>query len=151
MTTNAWDSAYVVPLGAFAVAIVAIAGGIIGQAHARSVKAQQRMTMLARGIPLAEIEAVLSSDREEDGQRSVSDPMRRLGNTRRAASVLISVGFGLIFFFVVLALVLATRQVLAGAAVGLIPLMVGLGFLADYQVQKREMARFGLMVGEEKL
>ena len=77
---NILFSPYIVPLGAFLVAIVAIAGGIWGQAHARRVKAEQRMAMLARGIPLA----------------------------------------------------------------------IGVGFWIDYNLQKREMSRFGLEVGEDR-
>ena len=36
---------------------------------------------------------------------------------------------------------------LSGAAVGLIPLAIGVGFLIDYQLQKRDLSRFGLEVG----
>ncbi len=32
------------------------------------------------------------------------------------------------------------------AAAGLIPLAIGVGFLVDYTMQKRELARFGLEV-----
>jgi hypothetical protein len=39
--------------------------------------------------------------------------------------------------------------VLAGAAAGLIPLAIGVGFFVDYNLQKRELARFGLEVGAE--
>jgi len=147
---NILFSPYIVPLGAFLVAIVAIAGGIWGQAHARRVKAEQRMAMLARGIPLAEVEAVLSKDRETEEQHAPPDPMRRLGNARRTAVVLISVGMGLMLFFIVLEIILGVRPVLAGAAVGLIPLAIGVGFWIDYNLQKREMSRFGLEVGEDR-
>jgi hypothetical protein len=37
--------------------------------------------------------------------------------------------------------------VLAGAAVGLMPLAVGIGFVIDYHLQKRDLSRFGLEVG----
>ena len=139
-------SPFVVPLGAFLVAIVAIAGGIFSQAHARRLKADQRMGMLARGIPLAEIEAVLKTAKDED-ERPVKDPMRSLGNARRTAVVLISSGLGLMLFFAVISFILHERDVLTGVAIGLIPLAIGLGFVVDYQLQKREMARFGLEIG----
>ncbi|ADW68092.1 DUF6249 domain-containing protein [Granulicella tundricola] len=139
-------SPFVVPLGAFLVAIVAIAGGLFSQAHARRVKADQRMAMLARGIPLVEIEAVLKTAKDEE-ERPVKDPMRSLGNARRTAVVLISSGLGLMLFFAVISFILHERDVMAGAAIGLIPLAIGLGFVVDYQLQKREMARFGLEIG----
>jgi len=41
------------------------------------------------------------------------------------------------------------RDVLAGAAVGIIPLAIGIGFFIDYNLQKRELSRFGLEVGAE--
>ena len=144
--SNWYDSAYVVPLGAFAVAITAIAGGIIGQAHARRVKAEQRMAMLSRGVPMAEIEAVLNRDRDHDDEpRRAPDPMRRMNNARTTAMVLLSTGAGLMLFFVLLAVILQTRPVLAAAAAGVIPFCIGVGFLFDYQAQRREMSRFGLV------
>jgi hypothetical protein len=142
-----FNSVFVVPLGAFLVAIVAIVSGIVSQMHARRTKADQRMALLARGVPIAEIEAILRSSSEHE-ERPVKDPMRSLGNARRTAVVLISSGIGLIAFFVVLSYIVGERDVLAGAAVGLIPLLIGLGFVVDYHLQKREMARFGLEVGQ---
>jgi hypothetical protein len=140
-------SPFVVPLGAFAVAIVAIVGGIIGQAHTRRLKADQRMALLARGVPIAEIEAILKAS-SEDEERAAKDPMRSLGNARRTAIVLISLGIGTVIFFVLLRYIVDTREVLAGAAAGLIPLALGLGFVVDYRLQRKEMVRFGLEVGE---
>ena len=143
-------SPYIVPLGAFLVAIVAIAGGIIGQAHTRRLKAEQRMAMVARGVSVQEIERLLGNSEQEDrAAKNPKDPLRSLGNARRAGIVLVSVGAGLVIFFVVLALIVHERDVLAGAAAGLIPIAIGIGFFIDYNLQKRELARFGLEVGAE--
>jgi hypothetical protein len=139
-------SPFVIPLGAFVVAIVAIVSGIVSQMHARRTKADQRMALLARGVPIAEIEAILKSSSEHE-ERPVKDPMRSLGNARRAAVVLISSGLGIITFLVLVSYIVQERDVLAGAAVGVIPLLIGVGFVVDYQLQKREMSRFGLEVG----
>jgi hypothetical protein len=38
------------------------------------------------------------------------------------------------------------RDVLTVAAAGLIPLAIGIGFFIDYNLQKRELSRFGLEV-----
>ena len=60
-----------------------------------------------------------------------------------------SVGVGLTLFFITLSYILQERDVLAGAAVGIIPLAIGIGFFIDYNLQKRELSRFGLEVGAE--
>jgi uncharacterized protein DUF6249 len=79
----------------------------------------------------------------------VKDPLRSLGNARRAGIVLVSVGVGLTLFFIVLSFIVQVREVLAGAAAGIIPLAIGIGFFIDYNLQKRELSRFGLEVGAE--
>lgn len=140
-------SPLIVPLGAFVVAIVAIVSGIWSQAHARRVKAEQRMVMLARGMSIDEIERLLGSSEEE--VRPPKDPVRSLGNARRAGIVLVSSGIGLMLFFIALTIIVHTREVLAGAAVGFIPLAIGIGFFIDYNLQKRELSRFGMEVDAE--
>ncbi|HEY6413401.1 MAG TPA: DUF6249 domain-containing protein [Edaphobacter sp.] len=137
----------IIPLGAFAVAIVAIISGIWMQAHATRVKADQRMAMLARGMSVAEIERLLGTKEEE--QRSPKDPLRSLGNARRAGIILASSGAGIMLFFFALTAIIGQREILSGAAVGLIPLAIGIGFFIDYNLQKRELSRFGLEVGAE--
>ena len=141
---EAFNSPFIVPIGAFAVAIVAVIAGIWSQAHQTRVKAEQRMAMLARGISISEIEQLLGPGHDE--KRTPKDPLRALGNARRTGIVLVSVGVGLILFFVVLTLILQVHEVLSGAAAGLIPLAIGIGFFIDYNLQKRELSRFGLEV-----
>lgn len=136
---------WAVPIGAFAVAIVAIISGVLSEANRQRLTAEQRMAMVARGMPANDIEKLLTKA-NVDG-KPVKDPMQSLANTRRTAIVLISSGIGLALFFIVLSLILSERDVLAGAAVGLIPLAVGVGFLIDYNLQKRDLSRFGLEVG----
>jgi hypothetical protein len=136
---------WAIPIGAFAVAIVAIVAGIWGEANRQRLTAEQRMAMVARGMPADDIDKLLTKA-IVDG-RPVKDPMQGLANTRRTAIVLISSGMGLALFFIVLSLIVNNRDVLAGAAVGLMPLAVGVGFLIDYNLQKRDLSRFGLEVG----
>ena len=147
---NIDNPATLVPLGAFLVAIVAIVSGMVGQAHSRRLKAEQRMAMLARGVPPAEIERILDAGNEPEEARPVSSPTRRMGNSRRAAMVLISTGVGLILFGIVLTAIERDREVFTVAAAGLIPLAIGIGFLADYNMQKQELIRFGSMHDDEK-
>ncbi len=140
-------SPFVIPVAGCLVAIVAIISGIWLDGHKRRIKSEERIAMISRGVPLAEIERVLGPGIEE--KPPVKDPLRSLGNARRAGIVLVSVGVGLILFFLVLTAILHVREVLSGAAAGLIPLAIGVGFFIDYNLQKRELSRFGLEVGAE--
>ena len=144
---EAFNSPFIVPIGAFAVAIVVIIAGIWSQAHRTRVKAEQRMAMIARGMSTAEIERLLGTP--GDDAHPPKDPLRSLGNARRAGIILVSIGVGLILFFLVLTAIVQVREVLSGAAAGLIPLAIGVGFFIDYHLQKRELSRFGLEVDAE--
>jgi len=139
-------SPFIVPVAGCAVGAIAIVSGIWFEAQQRRNKAEQRMAMIARGIPIAEIEKLLGSGDEE---KRVRDPLRSLGNARRTGVVLVSVGLGLALFFITLSIIVSERDVLAGAAVGIIPLVIGIGFFIDYNLQKRELSRFGLEIGAE--
>jgi hypothetical protein len=140
-------SPFVIPVAGISVAIVAIISGIWLDGHKRRLKSEERIAMISRGVPLADIEKLLGAGDEE--KPPVKDPLRSLGNARRTGIVLVSVGAGLILFFVVLTAILHVREVLSGAAAGLIPLAIGVGFFIDYNLQKRELSRFGLEVGAE--
>jgi hypothetical protein len=137
-------SPLIIPIGAFVVAIVAIVSGIWLEAHKSRTKAEQRMAMVARGMPITEIERLLGTKDEE--QRPPKDPLRSLGNARRAGIILVSSGVGIMLFFITLTVILRQREILSGAAVGLIPLAIGIGFFIDYNLQRRELSRFGLEV-----
>ena len=56
--------------------------------------------------------------------------------------------WGLMLFFITLCVIVRERDVLAGAAVGLIPLAIGIGFFVDYNLQKRELSRFGMEIDQ---
>ena len=140
-------SPFLVPLAGIFVAIVAIIAGAVQQMHNSRIKADQRMALLARGMSPQDIESFLKSTQE--AERAPRDPMRSLANLRRAAIVLISSGLGLVVFFVLLTFILQVRPILAAAAAGLVPLAIGVGFLVDYNLQKRDLARFGMEVDQE--
>jgi hypothetical protein len=144
-------SPFIVPLGAFLVAIVAIISGIVGQAHARRIKAEQRMAMIQRGMSAEQIDLLLKPTKY-DGEEEIKtkDPLRSLGNARRVGIILVSVGLGIVVFGLILTAILDVRPVLAVSASGLIPLCIGIGFFVDYGLQKRELARFGLEVAADQ-
>jgi hypothetical protein len=140
-------SPFIVPVAGCMVGIVAIVSGIWLDGHKRRIKSEERIAMISRGVPLAEIEKVMGAGNEE--KPPVKDPLRSLSNARRTGIVLVSVGLGLTLFFITLSYIVQERDVLAGAAVGIIPLAIGIGFFIDYNLQKRELSRFGLEVGAE--
>ena len=143
-----FHSPLVIPLGAFVVAIVAIVSGIWSDANNKRIRADQRMAMLARGMSIEDIEKVLG--KANDADRPPKDPLRSLSNARRAGIVLVSSGIGIMLFFISLEIILREREVLSGAAVGLIPLAIGIGFFVDYNLQKRELSRFGMEIDPEQ-
>jgi hypothetical protein len=137
-------SPIMIPLGALLVAIVAIVAGVAGEANRVRLRAEQRMAMVARGMSADDIDKLLGN---RSADKPVKDPVQSVATTRRIAIVLISTGIGLVLFFLVLAWILSVHEVLSGAAAGLIPLTIGIGFLIDYNLQKRDLSRFGLEAG----
>src|SRR6266702_4870176 len=93
-------SPFIVPVAGCLVGIVAIVAGIWLEGHKRRMKSEERIAMIARGVPLADIEKMLGSGSEE--KPPVKDPLRSLGNARRTGIVLVSVGVGLTLFFIAL-------------------------------------------------
>lgn len=144
---EAISSPFIVPVVAMLIPIVAIIGGIWSHIHQARVNADQRIAMIARGMSIDEMERLLGKPGEE--MRPPKDPLRSLSNARRAGIVLVSVGLGLIAFFLVLTGILQVHEVLSGAAAGLIPLAIGIGFFIDYYLQKRELSRFGMEVDND--
>lgn len=133
-----------IPLAALGIGAIAIVGNIITGTHSQRLRAEQRMAMVARGMKPEEIATLLDNPAERERDGEIKDPMRTLANCRRAGIILCSIGFGLIVFFVILAQILAVREIYSGAAAGLIPLAIGIGFFIDYTAQKRDLARYGL-------
>lgn len=143
---NPFATPFIIPVSAMAVGAIAIIFGVISNTHARRMKAEERMAMIARGMKAEDIALLLGTGVDEDNAGRVRDPLRSLGAARRTGIVLCSTGIGLIIFFIVLALILQVHEVYSGAAAGLIPLSIGIGFFIDYRLQQKELARFGMEV-----
>lgn len=140
-------SPFIVPIAVFVWLSIAAIVRMVGQAQARRINAEQRMAMVQRGMTPEQIEALLRPTRSEhDDDTRAKDPLRSLGNTRRAAIILVSVGVGVAVFGLLLTEIVREREVLTVAAAGLIPMAIGIGFFIDYSLQKRELSRFGLDV-----
>jgi hypothetical protein len=147
-----WFGPYIVPVAVFIwLAVVAIAK-IIGKAHSQRLQAEQRMAMVQRGMSAEQIAIVLQPTIEKDEEEAVKtkDPLRSLANARRAGVVLVAIGIGLGLFGYFLAEIVRDHEVLVVAASGFIPFAIGIGFLIDYNLQKRELSRFGLEVAADQ-
>ncbi|MGO4213214.1 hypothetical protein AB4Y89_09190 [Terriglobus sp. 2YAB30_2] len=143
---HAFFSPFVVPVAIFAMIAILGVGGMVSGYHEKKLRVEQRMVALQRGIPPDQIEKIFgAAERAEER----GDPLRSMGNARRAALILIACGVGIIATCLLLTLILQVREILAGAAGGLIPVAIGIGFWIDYKIQAREMERLGLVVSEE--
>ena len=129
------DSPYIIPVAGCLMVLGIVLAGVWSSNRSREMQAQERLAAIARGVPLP---PTLEELAIIHGKPSV-DGTRRRGNVRRAGIVLLGCAAGLILFFVALATVLQVRNVLCGAAVGLIPLGIGVGLLIDARIQTREL------------
>jgi hypothetical protein len=135
--------------------VVAVAGclmilglgafGIYSEMDQKRLRSQERMTLLARGMSIDDIERLQRQVQNED----VSDPVRTMNNIRRTAMILFGSGVGIVLFGLLLAAILQMRVLLIVAAAGLIPVAIGVGFWIDYKMQARDLARFGLEVDSQ--
>jgi len=137
-------SPFIVPVAGCLMILGLGVAGIYSEIRNKELRSQERIAMLNRGVPLADIERLVAVANEQE--KKVRDPLRSLGIARRTATVLLSAGVGLMIFGVLLFIILGVRPTLIVAAAGVINLCIGAGFLADYNMQKRELSRFGMEV-----
>jgi hypothetical protein len=139
---NYFLSPFIVPVAGCAMILGIVAFGVYSEIDQRRLRSQERMTLLARGMTIEDIESIQRQATNEDAV----DPLRTMNNIRRTAMILLSSGLGVVLFGVLLALILQIRVLLIVPAAGLIPAAIGLGFWIDYKMQARDLARFGLEV-----
>jgi uncharacterized membrane protein YidH (DUF202 family) len=142
-----FDSPFIVPVAGCVMILGFVVAGVYSEVRNKELRSQERIAMLNRGIPAAEVERLMRNANEDE--KKVRDPLRSLANARRTALVLLSIGVGLAIFGLALWAILQVREVLVVAASGVISLAIGAGFLIDYNMQKRELSRFGMEVEAE--
>lgn len=135
-------SPFVVPVAGCLMILGLGVAGIYSEIDQRRIRSQERMTLLARGMSVEDIERMQRQAANDDAV----DPLRTLNNIRRTAMILFSCGLGIVAFGLLLAVILQLRVLLIVPAAGLIPLAIGIGFWIDYKMQARDLARFGLEV-----
>jgi hypothetical protein len=132
--------------------VVAVAGcvmilglgcfGIYSEMDQKRLRSQERMTLLARGMSIEDIERLQRQVQNEN----VADPVRTMNYIRRTAMILFGSGAGIVVFGLLLSAILQLRVLLIVSAAGLIPVAIAIGFWIDYKMQARDLARFGLEV-----
>ncbi len=144
-----WSSIFMSPFTVAVAGCLMILGlgcfGIYSEMDQKRIRSQERMTLLARGMSIEDIERLQRQVQNED----VTDPVRTMNNIRRTAMILFASGVGIVAFGLLLASILANRVLLIVPAAGLIPVAIGVGFWIDYKMQARDLARFGLEVNTQ--
>jgi hypothetical protein len=128
-------SPYVVPVAGCAMILGISVAGIWSGIRNREIQSTERLAAIAKGVavpPTPEELALIHG-------KPSADSTRRRGNVRRGGIVLLGTAAGLVTFFIALASILQERDVLCGAAVGLIPLGIGIALLIDARIQTREL------------
>jgi hypothetical protein len=128
-------SPFVVPVAGCLMILGLGVAGIYSEMDQRRLRSQERMTLLARGLSVDDIERMQRQAANEDAV----DPLRTLNNIRRTAMILLACGLGIVVFGLLLAVILQIRVLLIVPAAGLIPFAIGIGFFVDYKMQARDV------------
>ena len=131
-----FNSPFIVPVAGCAMVLGIVTAGVWSGVRHRQMQSEERLAAIAAGVPIPptiEELAIIHG-------RTAVDVRRKYSNTRLAGIVLLSVAAGMILFFCALAVILRERDVLSGAAIGLVPLAIGVGFMIDARLKARELA-----------
>jgi Domain of unknown function (DUF6249) len=88
----------------------------------RKLKTEERLAALARGAEIP-----------------TEPELSQFGRSRRAGILLVSGGLGIMIMFSVIARIVGQPQTLVAAAVGILPLAVGIGYFLDAALIHRDM------------
>ena len=111
-----FDSPFIVPVAGCVMLLGFVVAGVYSEVRNKELRSQERIALLNRGVPAAEVERLMRNANEND--KKVRDPLRGLANARRTALVLLSIGVGLAIFGLALWAILQVREVLVVAASG---------------------------------
>lgn len=130
MQVNADMAPALITIGAFAMVLGIVIVTNIANYHTRKLRSEERLTAIAKGIPLP---PELETDYAAMARSTGGAPSAR--GLRTGGIVLVSVGIGLSIFGLLLTWIVQEHQVLVVAAAGLIPLTIGIGLLVDYALR----------------
>jgi len=126
------NSPFSIPVATFAFVLGVIIVKQFFQYHANKLRSEERMTLIAKGLPLP-LEPVHDSVFGPEARLRVAQGIRTGG------IACVFVGIGLILFSFALTWILHQHEVLAVAASGLIPLAIGAGLLVDYRFRANSL------------
>jgi hypothetical protein len=139
LLSNAWDSPFIVPVAGCAMIACIVIASTAAASRKREIESQERLAAIAKGIVPPPTHEELAMNRPQP----TSSAERRYNNIRLTGIILVGGALGVILFFCLLSTILGQRDVLAGAACGLVPLGLGAGFLVDARLQKRDLPAAG--------
>lgn len=142
-------SPFVVPVAGCLMIACIVVSSAWARVRSQEMKSHERLARIAQGLPVDpnwDEVTIQAATGQAAGQ--VTPAVRKPGGqpndgsgARRAGVVLTSIGLGLFIFFALLAVTLRERDVFAGAAAGVLPLAIGIGFLVDAKNKKEEYER----------
>jgi len=135
MYSQPLDSPFIVPVAGCIMILGIVVAGIWSGIRNREIQSTERLAAIAKGVavpPTIEEMAIMHG-------KPSGNATRRRANIRLAGTILVWSAASVAVFFIVLSYILRERDVLSGAAVGLIPLGIGIALLIDARTQTREM------------
>ena len=140
-----FNSPFIVPVFGTIMILGIVVSRIWSGVRIREMQSQERLAAIAKGIPIPP-----AYDRAPPRPGShasafpagdIFAPTPRRAKDRRAGIILVSIGFGMVAFFIFLSAILHVREVLIPAAAGLFPLAIGIGLLIDARIRSSELSR----------
>lgn len=116
-----------VPVAMFAMILGIVATYTYFAFSVRRLQNRERMLALEKGL--------------SGSFDSFTDAARLVAKSRRTAIVLISAGVGIVLCFAAIAGIEREVDALNGSAVGIIPLLIGIGLFIDYRLQMKELGQ----------
>ena len=142
------QSPFIIPVAGCMMVLGIVVVSIWAGVRSQEMKSQERLAAIARGI-VSEPTWDESAARTAMPHAGVSfKPPNDGSGARRAGIVLVSIGSGMLAFFLSCALIMHvqhdrddTAGFLIAAATGLVPLAIGIGFLVDARLRRAEFRR----------
>ena len=96
-------------------------GALYTYFRVRKLRSEERLAAIARGVDIP-----------------MEPELNQMARSRRAGILLVSGALGYIFTFGLIAQIQADRDVWTAAALGIIPLAVGIGYFVDWSMIRRD-------------
>ena len=142
---EALHSPFIVPVAGCAMIGSIVVAGIWSGVRTKEIQSHERLARIAQGLPVEpEWDAEMLRKATTAGApapKPYGRPSDGAG-AHRAGMMLCSIGAGLMVFFIFLSIVLRDRDVMSGAAAGILPLAIGIGFFIDAKHRKQEYDRW---------